>query len=259
MRATWGRTLPLLSSGASAVALAQFRLAIRTPRGRSIMLSPFLMLILFGVIMRRNGGDVNFGPFSFDSGLGLAAFTTFVGLTSILPIAMNQFAVDRAGLTLALLSPLTDREYLTGKAVGNGLIAGVPALLCMIVAAVAFPGGRPALWACLPMALLASYCLVAPAAAVFSAIFPRVVDMNSIGRGSNAHGAAGLFGLLTFVVAGAPSAILVFAATRWFHQPALAPLFMAVWCVLAFFIGRLLFIPARRIFDARRENFAMLF
>src|SRR5262249_42616236 len=43
-RTTWGRRLPGLSAGASAIALAHLRLGMRTPRGRSIMLSPALMV-----------------------------------------------------------------------------------------------------------------------------------------------------------------------------------------------------------------------
>ena len=52
-RAAWGRTLPGLSPGASAVALAHLRLALRTPRGRSILLSPILMVGIFAFVMRQ--------------------------------------------------------------------------------------------------------------------------------------------------------------------------------------------------------------
>ena len=53
-----------------------------------------------------------------------------VSLLATLPILMNQFAVDKAGMTLALLSPLSDGESLPGKAVGNALIAFPPVLIC---------------------------------------------------------------------------------------------------------------------------------
>ena len=258
MRAAWGRTLPGLSPGASAVALAQLRLALRTPRGRSILLSPLVMIAVIAVVMRRSAGGLDIGPMALTSGVSLASFGCFVCLMSILPIAMNQFAVDKAGVTLALLSPLTDREYLTGKAVGNGLIAALPVLLCLIASYFAFPGGSAALWLAIPLALLATYFLVAPAAAVFSAVFPRVVDLNSIGRGSNAHGLSGLLGLLSFIAAGAPSALLAMAASSWLERPRLVPLLLLIWAVIAYGVGLLLFVPARRIFEKRRENLAML-
>jgi hypothetical protein len=258
MSERWRRTLPGLSPGASAVALAQVRLALRTPRGRAILLSPVVTIAVFGFFMRRQTGTMDFGLFSFAGGLSLAIFGAFASLISILPIAMNQFAVDKAGLTFALLSPLDDGEYLAGKAVGNGLIAAAPALVCVLLAFVLFPGGSLALWIAIPLALVATYLIVAPAAAAFSAIFPRIVDLNSIGRGSNAHGVAGTLGLLTFVASAVPCVLLTLAASRWLDRPALVPVLLLVWCVIAYGIGRLLFVPVRRIFASRRENLALI-
>ncbi len=258
MREAWGLRLPGLSSGASAVALAQLRLALRTPRGRSLLLSPVLMLVIFGYVMRRDVDGMALGMFNLPGGLGLASFGSFFCLMSTLPIAMNQFAVDGAGVTMVLLSPLTDDEYLAGKAVGNALIAAPPAVLCVLASFVFFPGGPLALWVAIPLALLSTSLLVAPAAAIFSAIFPRVVDMNSIGRGSSAHGLSGLLGMLAFVAAGAPSLLIVMAASRWLHRPSLAPVLLLAWCGVTYVISRLLFVPALTIFARRRENLAML-
>jgi hypothetical protein len=258
MSERWRRTLPGLSSGASAVALAQLRLALRTPRGRAILLGPVVTIAIFGVLMRRQTGTMDFGSLSFAGGLSLAIFGSFASLTSILPIAMNQFAVDKAGLTLALLSPLKDGEYLAGKAVGNGLIAAVPALLCVLVSFVLLPGGSLALWAAIPLSLFATYLIVAPAAAAFSAIFPRIVDLNSVGRSGNAHGLAGLLGLVTFVVSAVPCVVLTLAASHWLDRPTLVPVLLLVWCVIAYGISRLLFVPVRRVFASRRENLALI-
>ena len=141
------------------MALAQLRLAMRTPRGRSILLSPFVVFVVFAVVIRRQG-QMELGFINLTDGLGLATFGAAVSLLAILPFAMNQFAIDRSGLTMALLSPLDTRELLAGKAVGNGLIAAGPALLMMLVAFVLFPGGSPALWVSLPLALVAAYLLV---------------------------------------------------------------------------------------------------
>ncbi|HJR58227.1 MAG TPA: hypothetical protein VJ813_02470 [Vicinamibacterales bacterium] len=258
MRAAWGVRLPGLSTGASAVALAQLRLALRTPRGRAILLSPVAFFVIFGVMMYRNSGNMDFGPFRFGSGLGLATFASSMCLLSILPIAMNQFAVDKAGLTMALLSPLTDEELLAGKAAGNALITAPPMLVCILGALLLFPDGSPFLWATLVLGLISVHFLVAPVAAMCSASFPRAVDMNSIGRGSNAHGAAGFIGLVAFLVAAVPPALLTLLATRILERPSLAPVLLAIWCAIAYGVGRLLFIPARRFFAARRENLAML-
>jgi hypothetical protein len=171
---------------------------------------------------------------------------------------MNQFAIDGAGLTLELLSPLADAEILTGKMAGIGLMSIVPSCLCLLIAFVLFPTGPPALWISVPIGLLATYLLVAPVAALLSALFPRAVDLNSIGRGSNAHGAAGFVGLLAFVLASLPSVGLTLTAVGILRNPALAPVLLVAWCAFAFAIGRLLFIPVRRVFAGRRENLGLV-
>lgn len=250
-------TLPGVSPGTSAVAFGLVRLALRTPRGRSIMLAPVLMLGVFGFLVFRSG-SFDFGPFGSAGGFGLALFITAVSLLSILPVAMNQFAIDGAGLTLVLLSPVSARQLLAGKAIGGALIVLPPACLCLLLAGLVFGMTPLSLWLSLPIGLLATYILASPAAAAFSAIFPRAVDMNSIGRGSNAHGLAGLLGMLCFGAAALPSVGLVFLTARLLERPALTPLVLLVWCAIALAVARLLFIPVEHIFDRRRENLSLL-
>jgi hypothetical protein len=201
---------------------------------------------------------MDFGPFKFVSGVGLATFASFVCLLSVLPLAMNQFAIDKAGLTMTLLSPLRDEELLAGKAEGNALIVAPPALFCIVGSMLLFPGGTVGTWIALVFGLASVYIVVAPLAAMCSAAFPRAVDLNSIGRGSNAHGAAGLIGMFSFLAAGVPPLLLALLATRMLQRPQVAPLLLGGWCVVAYVIGRLLFIPAKRLFAARRENLAMI-
>lgn len=250
--------IPGIPSGVSAVAFAQVHLALRTPRGRSIMFSPLLVFVVFAFIMRRSLDGVEFGFITLQSGLGLATFGSAVCLLAILPIAMNQFAIDGAGLTLALLSPLRDLELLAGKAIGNAIIAALPASICVAIALALFPAGNPALWLCLPLGLASVYLLVAPAAAGLSAAFPRAVDLNRIGRGSNAHGAAGLLGMIAFVASAAPPSIIVLTATRLLERPWLAPVLLLVWCAIAALVSALLFRPVSALFAKRRENLAMV-
>jgi hypothetical protein len=251
----WGRTIPGLSPGASAVAFTQLRLAMRTPRGRSILAGPLLIFAAFTVMIYRSGG-MPFAGVTLDSGLSLATFGCFVCLFSILPLAMNQFAIDKAGFTRQMLSPLTIGELLAGKAVGNALIVAGPAICCLFIPAVIFPGGHPALWLALLLSMIATYMMVAPVAAALSAVFPRTVDLSSIGHASNAHQGAALLGLLSFVASAAPSAALVLVATRLLHRPELAPVFVLVWCATAFGISWLLFGQVRRLVTSRCETLA---
>ena len=255
-RTRWESRLPGMSSATSAIALAQLKLGLRTPRGRSTILSPIVLFLLFAAVMIRSGTG-QFGFISLESGVGLATFTGFVALLSVAPLAMNQFAIDGAGLTLTFLAPVETRALLRGKAIGNGLLAAIPASICLLGAMVVKPGGDPALWASVPLALAATYLLVAPAAATLSAIFPKAVDMNTIGR-SNPHGTASFVGTLAFMAAGAPCLLLVLLASRVLQRPEYAPLFLLLWLGLCAAASALLFEAVSALFDRRRENLAMV-
>jgi len=249
----WGRAIPGLTAAASAVAFTQLRLAMRTPRGRSILAGPLLIFSAFAVLIYR-AGELPFAGFTLKSGISLATFGAFVCLFSILPLAFNQFAIDKAGFTRQMLAPISLRELLTGKAVGNALIAAGPAVFCFVLPAVVFGVESPPLWLALFFGMIATYVLVAPAAAALSAMFPRAVDLSSIGHASNAHQAAALLGLLTFAASIAPSAAVVVLALRVWDSAALAAALVGVWMVAAVVVSRLLFIPARRIVASRRES-----
>jgi hypothetical protein len=249
--------LPGLSPGASAIALGQLRLTIRTPRGRFALLSPLVMfMIVAGMLLRSPSGvEIAFLP---QSGFGVAALTSFLALLAILPFSINQFAVDGAGLTLTLLAPIETRTLLAGKAVGNALAAAIPGALCTAAAKVLFPGGHPALWACVPLGIAATYVLAAPVAAALSAVFPRSVDLNSIGRGSNAHGAAAFLGTLVFLAAGASCLLPLMVAMGGSKRVWLAPAFLLIWVAVCGTASAILFRWAAALFDRRRESLSML-
>jgi hypothetical protein len=251
------RRIPGTSPGTSAVAINQIRLALRSPRGRATLLSPLVVLAMFTMMTLRSRGGVDVGPLRMTSGLGLAAFTTLISLISTLPLAMNQFAIDRAGLTLAMLAPLPTVTLLHGKAIGNGVIAAIPAALCLTAAALVLPGGNPLYWVCIPLTAISAYILVAPLAAILSALFPRAVDLNSIGRGSNAHGAAGLLGMLAYVIATAPGAGIVAVSVMLLERPVVAPAALVVWILVSLAISLWFFRFAADIFDRRRENLGL--
>jgi hypothetical protein len=250
--------IPVVAPAASAVALAQIRLVLRTPRGRSILLSPLIVFLMFGAMMWRGGAAEELGFFAPRSGLALAVFGSFISLLTILPIAMNQFAIDRAGLTLEFLTPIDDRDLLRGKAIANAVTAAVPALLCVVGAAVIFGGGSLSLWLTVLLGLAATFILVAPVAAALSALFPRAVDLNSIGRGSNAHTVATLLGMVAYGAAAGVAVVLVILTHRILERPLLAPVLMLIWCGICFVLARVLFVPARRLLASRRENLAQV-
>jgi hypothetical protein len=252
----WDRVIPGLSAGASAVAMTQVRLALRTPRGRATIGSSLLMPLIFIALAYKGSG---FPKMLAANGLALATFGGFVSVLALIPLAMNQFAIDKAGFTRQMLAPLSIRDLLIGKAVGNALIAAGPALFCIALSGLLLPGGHPALWIGVPIGLAASYALLAPAAAALSAIFPKSVDLNSIGTNGNAHQAAGLLGMLAFVVACAPPALLTYVALRVIQRPDLAPILLLAWCAIAFVLAHMLYIPVRRLVEDRVETLAQYY
>jgi hypothetical protein len=254
----WDRVVPGLSRSASAVAFTQLRLALRTPRGRASIVTPLLMPLVLAALSSRRG-VMTFPGFEGDRGLPIAAIGMFTSVLALLPIAMNQFAIDRAGFTRQMLSPLSIRELLAGKAAGNAMIAAIPGVICFLLSAAIFRGITPGLWLGLIFAIVATYALLAPVAAALSAIFPKTVDLNSIGNSSNAHQAAGLLGMLAFVVAAAPSALLSIVAVRLLHRPELVPLLLLGWAVVAAGLGQLIFIPVRRLVASRCETLAQYY
>ena len=252
---TW--RIPGLSAAASAVAIAHIRLTLRTPRGRSTVLSPLMVFAVFAAMLWR-GSIADFSVVPLKGGVALAIFGSFMSLLTILPLAMNQFAIDGAGLTLEFLAPLDEGHLLRGKAIGNAVIAAIPVVICIAVAAALFPGGSLAAWLSIPIGIAAAYVLIAPVAAALSALFPRPVDLNSIGRGSNAHGAATLLGLLACIVAGAASFVVALVITRLVTPPYLVLLLMLVWLATCTTTAALLFVPVRSLVARRRENLALI-
>jgi hypothetical protein len=249
--------IPGFSAETLAVTSAHIRLILRTPRGRSTLLSPMMVFAVFAAMMWR-GSAAEFSFVPLGSGVALATFGSFMSLLAILPLAMNQFAIDGAGLTLEFLSPIEDRHLLRGKAMGNAVIAAVPMLICTLIAAFLFPSGGAAAWASIPIGVAATYLLIAPVAAVLSAVLPRAVDLNSVGRGSNAHGAATLLGLVATIVAGGLTLGVCLAIKRFGVPPYVAVMLTVMWLVLCTASARLLFIPARAVLSRRRENLALL-
>jgi hypothetical protein len=254
----WNRRIPGLSPAASAIAMTQFRVALRTPRGRASIFSPLLMTVVLAGLAYR-GGRMPIPGLDGRNGLGLATFGLVASILGLIPLAMNQFAIDKAGFTRQMLSPLSVREMLAGKAVGNGLTAAIPAAFCLLVPALIFPGGRAGYWIALAFGALATYALTAPAAAALSALFPKQVDLNSIGNSGNAHQAAGLLGMLAFAAAVAPAALLAFVAMKLLQRPDLVIVFMVAWCALALAISYMLFIPVRHLVASRCESLAQYY
>ncbi len=254
--ALWSRRVPGLSPGASAVATATLRLVVRTPRGRVILLAPFVAAAAFGAPFLAVGRGGSLGPLGavVDPGLGLALAVAVFGLIAAGPVTLNQFAVDGPALGLQILAPLPPRELLAGKAAALGLVCGVPTLAALVAVSVVVPPASFALWSGLVVALPGALGLLAPCWAMLSAVFPRTATLASLkNSASNPHSAAHLLGLAALAGAAAPPAALAGVALGLLGRPALVVPLMAGWAAVAWWVGRALFAVAVRLFERRVE------
>ncbi len=250
--------IPLVGPRVSAVALSHLRLLVRSTRGRSIVLSPLVLVLVFGVLMLRNGDQSRLAAMPIGGGLSLAV----IGLTTLtlglLQVAANQFGVDPAGCRRLLLSPLPTDDVLRGKALGT-LLAGAAAGFVILAIAFAFaPGGSPALWLALPLGFIAMHLVGAPVAAMLAASLPRKANLGTLGSQGNANGLAMWLALMAYFAAALPPAALTAVAMLVLDRPMLAPVLLLAWCGLAVVIARVLFVAARFTLDQRRENLALL-
>ena len=252
----WNRVIPGLSPAASAVAFTQLRLALRSPRGRATIGSPLLMpLVLAGLGYQRGGLPIPGVQGHY--GLALAAMGCFAAILGLIPISMNQFAIDKAGFTRSCCRRSGSASSSSARRSATRSSPPGPMLFCFVLPALILPGGSPALW--LALALAVARDLRAARAGV-----GRALGRLSQGRrpqqhrqrqqrapGRDAAGHAGVRRCRPRRPPCWPSSPI-----GWLHRPRLAPLFLLAWCALAFGISYLLFIPVRRLVASRCETLA---
>jgi hypothetical protein len=247
------RRLPGLSEGASAVAWAFARLCFRTPRGKIVIFSVVLTLPLLSVLMMR-AGELPFLFATLRPGLSMGIFGLGITLLSLGPLSLNQFASDGAGLTLQTLAPISDRELLVGKAMGGALVLAGPAAVVLGIAIALSPSAPVGLWLALAFGAVGTYALLVPINAMLSAIFPRKVNLSSIGRDSNPHQGANFLGFAAMLVATAPAALAAAAGLMLFRSEWVAALLVAVWAGVAIGLSSLSLRLVERLVASRREN-----
>lgn len=105
------KVIPWLPEQAAVIALATFRGLLRAPEAKMILLSPIIMIVVFGGLFLRGGmreAPPVAQPFIATGAMALLLF-------SLMQIMGNQFGYDRAGFRIFVLSPAPRREILMGK------------------------------------------------------------------------------------------------------------------------------------------------
>lgn len=248
--------LPGLSSAASAVALATFRLVMRSVRGRLIVFTAPLPVLMMGFLWRK-GSVFASVPAGQVAGPALLAVGGFIALLSFGQILADQFAVDRAGLTLAFLSPAGERDLLLGKAAGTVLASGIPVGTALVVALVMKPGGSPFLWIAALAVSGAVFAVQAPVAAILAAAFPAPYDLMKL-RAGNPHPLASLVTMAATLIGFGVAAGAVGLAYALTRSGLLALAVAAAGLAVACGVAALALPLAARILRSRRENLAMV-
>jgi hypothetical protein len=252
-----GRRFPFLSPGASAVAWALMRGSFRTVRGRLTVLLPGPMLAMLTGVFKGipqetwAASAAQYGYLLF----GASIVFTFYAVHAI---SMNLFGSDRAGLTLQLLSPLTDRELAWGKVAGVAGVVSVGVAVCLAAALAVAHTGPAVYWVAVLLGGVATFFLISPVAIWFSALFPVASDLSKTGAGGNPHPFPMIAGTLCTVLFSVPVLAILAAAEYWFKAPLVSLPLMILWTAVAAAIGVPLVNVASNAIGARRENLAMV-
>ncbi len=246
------RRLPLVPPDLSAVALTQWRTGVRSVRGRLALLLPGPMLALLSLVMARAPEEApwiaripEFGHLVFGAGLIFIVY-------ALQPFTMNQFASDRAGLTLQWLLPISSRSLVWGKALGTFLMFATAGAISLVVILATNGSGPLLLWLAVAAAGTAVFASMTPIAAVMSALFPVAADLSKTGSGGNPHGAAILAGTFLVLLCAGPPLLIIILGPRW--GGGLTLLLSLGWLAFVLCGAIPLLAAAARVVDRRREN-----
>ena len=248
--------LPFISQGSSAIAWALVRNALRSVRGRLTILLPGPMLAMvvafFGSLPHQT-----FTAEAASRGYLLFAASLLLTFYAMHPISMNFFGSDRAGFTLQLLVPVTDREIARGKLIGFASMIALGGSVCLITSIAATRSGAAPYWLAVILCGGATFCLVSPLALWCSAMFPVASDLSKTGSGGNPHPFALIAGLGVTAVISFPTIAVLGVAEFVFESPVASVVMAMIWLAVAAAIGLPLAHRAAGSITARRENLAL--
>jgi hypothetical protein len=239
--------IPGVSPAVSAVAQAQFRNVMRTVQGKMAMFFTPISVLFSGLVISRVGRPINLfgehgsGPYG---PLFAYAGATFA-LLAPQRFLLNVFATDGAGLTLSLISPISEKELVVGKSVGMGIVSSIPMLIITIIVMLIAPAAPIALWAAVFVAAFSSYFVFAPTGALLSAVFPKAANMNRMSSGSQPNGIASLIGLAVTALACGPPAVVAAMTFLLTKSPWLVLVAVLGYACIAAFLSFVLPAPRR--------------
>jgi len=246
--------LPGISLPVSAVAWVMFKNSLRSVRGRVAVLLPGPMMAIVSLMLLRKPDEAPWIATLGTHSHLVFGVSLFITALAIQPFTMNQFASDRAGLTLQFLLPVSARDLVRGKALGGAALYLVAAMVSCLASALATGGGSPVAWLMTLLGGLAIYVTIAPVAAIMSALFPVASDLSKAGTGGNPHQASALVGMFMGLASVLPVLLIVVPALWPGRTPGGALLAMVVWLSVVTAVAWVLLDLISRVVTHRREN-----
>lgn len=159
------RQLPGVSEQAAAVALGGFRSLLRAPEAKMMLLTPVLMLLIFGSIFLSRSVDMPEAvrPLIASGAMAMVLFT----MSQLLG---NQFGFDRSGFRVFVLSAAPRRDILLGKNLAFAPLALGMGLGVVVLVEVLYPMRPGYFLAALPQLLMMYllFCLLANSLSIFA-------------------------------------------------------------------------------------------
>jgi hypothetical protein len=152
------KRLPWLSEHAAAIALAGFRSLTRAPEAKMMLLTPIIMVVLFGSLFLRRTMDLNSPLRAL-----MACAAIAMMLLSMVQLVGNQFGFDRGGFRVFVLCPASRRDILLGKNLAIAPLALVLSFLMVSVVEIVYPLPLDYLLAVVPqfISMFLLFCLMA--------------------------------------------------------------------------------------------------
>ncbi|MSQ97094.1 MAG: hypothetical protein EXR98_21425 [Gemmataceae bacterium] len=168
------RTLPGLSEQAAVIALTGLRSLLRALEVKMLLLSPIIMIVIFGGMFLRGGMNVPAGVVPLIA-YGAVAMTLF----TMGQLAGNQFGYDRSGFRVFVLSPAPRREILLGKNLAFLPLVAVLSAPMIALVAIFLPMRLDHLLA-LPFQFVSMFLIYCMMANVLSILAPMPVASGSL-------------------------------------------------------------------------------
>ncbi len=170
------RELPWVSEHAAAIAVAGLRSLMRAPEAKMMLLTPVLMIVVFGGVFIRGSMDPSEAVRPL---LGFAGMAMV--LLSMVQLLGNQFGFDRGGFRVFVLCPARRQDILLGK---NLAMVPLAVVLCLAAAAfvqLCYPMRFDHFLALLPQ-FVAMYLLFCMLSNLLSILAPMPIASGSLRR-----------------------------------------------------------------------------